>query len=63
MSKKKDTELQTAVRITGSAVERMDALAAQRSEPGARVTRADVHRLALYRGLDLLEAESRKSRR
>ena len=55
--KKEENEIQTAIRLPGLVLKRFDKLAGQLSVPGTKVTRADVHRQVIYRGLDKLEEE------
>jgi predicted DNA-binding protein len=58
--KEEETQVQTAIRIPESIVARFDKLAEQMSKPGMSISRADVHRQAIYRGLVELEKESKK---
>ncbi len=60
MTDKQEEQVQTAIRVPESMLGRLDRLAEKMSQPGLRVTRSEAHRLALYRGLALLEAESKK---
>lgn len=63
MSEKQQQEeqqVQVAIRFPESWLARLDRLAEKRSEPGMRVTRTEVLRLAVYRGLVELEAEAKK---
>ncbi len=53
-------QLQTAVRLSHETVERIDRLAERISQPGLTVTRSEALRLAILRGLDVLEAEQRR---
>lgn len=60
---KEETHVQTAFRLPESMIKRMDKLAERMSEPGRKVTRADVLRLSAFRGLEQLEeAEGKKKR-
>lgn len=60
-SHKPDTEMvQTAFKLEVSMLDRMDRLAEQMSQPGLELTRTDMARLALHRGLSVLEAERQK---
>jgi predicted DNA-binding protein len=62
MSDKNDEEqIQTAIRIPRSWLERFDKLAEQQSNPGMQISRADVHRQAIHRGL--FELEKKKSKK
>jgi predicted DNA-binding protein len=58
--KQEENHIQTAIRVPESLIERFDKLAQQLSVPGTQVTRADVHRQAIYRGLAELERENKK---
>jgi len=62
MSDKQEQQVQTAIRLPESLLDRVDKLAETMSQPGMRVTRAEVLRLAAYRGVDQLEAERKRSR-
>jgi len=53
--KKEEKQVQTAIRVPESVLERFDKIAEQKSTPGTQITRADVHREAIYLGLSLLE--------
>ena len=57
MNDKQEIQVQTAIRVPESLLDRVDKLAEQLSQPGMRVTRAEVLRLAAYRGVEQLEAE------
>lgn len=59
---KQEQQVQTAIRLPEALLERVDRLAESMSEPGMRVTRADVLRLAAHRGVDQLEGERKRSR-
>jgi predicted transcriptional regulator len=52
--------LQVAVRLPMPTVRRVDAIARSMTQPGLSVSRSEALRIALYRGLDALEAESGK---
>lgn len=51
---------QIAMRVTDALLERSDKIAERMSEPGMRVTRTEVLRLALHRGIAVLEVEKKK---
>jgi|SRR5580658_5621316 predicted DNA-binding protein len=53
-------QLQTAVRLSLATVARIDELAKQVSQPELTVTRSEALRLAILRGLEVLEAEQRR---
>lgn len=55
-------QVQTAIRLSGPFIARLDKLAEHMSRPGMRVTRTDVLRAAAHRGVDALEAEAKKKR-
>lgn len=56
--KEKEPQVQTAVRVPESWLVRLDRLAEKMSRPGMPVTRTEVLRLAMYRGIEGLERES-----
>lgn len=58
--KEEETQVQTAIRIPESWVVEFDKLAGLMSEPGRQASRADVHRMAIRRGLDVLAKEVKK---
>ena len=60
MSEKQEQTVQTAIRVPESWLTRLDKVAENMSQPGMRVTRTEVLRLAAYRGLEALEAEKKK---
>ena len=60
MNDKQEQQIQTAIRLPESVLDRADKVAERMSRPGMRVTRADVLRLATHQGLDQLEAEGKK---
>ena len=60
--KHQEQQVQTAIRVPESLLERVDKIAEAMSQPGMRVTRADVLRLATYRGVEQIEVERKKSR-
>ena len=58
---KPDTEMMpTVIRHPKSWLLRMDRVAEWMSQPGLRITRVDVLRIAIHQGLDQLEAEGKK---
>jgi predicted transcriptional regulator len=57
---KGEQHVQVAIRVPESVLERVDRIADKMSQPGMRVTRTDVLRLATYRGVEQLEAEQKK---
>lgn len=60
MNDKQEQQVQIAIRLPESELERADKLAGRMSRPGLRLTRADVLRLAFYQGMDQLESEGKK---
>lgn len=60
MADKQDPQVQTAIRLSESLLSRVDKLAVRMSQPGLRVTRAEVLRLAAFRGVATLETEGKK---
>lgn len=63
MNDKKEQRVQTAIRFPKALLERADKLAARMTQPGMNVMRADVLRMAAFRGIELLEAEGGKRAR
>ncbi len=63
MADKEENQTQTAIRIPDSLLERMDKLAEQMSKPGLQISRADVHRLGLFRGIGEMEKEKETKKR
>ena len=59
MPRPKDTQkdAQVTIVLSGEWLEEAERIAAAKSEPGLAVTRADVLRIAIRRGLDLLASE------
>lgn len=55
-----EKQVQTAIRVSESLLDRADKVADRMSRPGMRITRADVLRLAAHQGMDQLEAETKK---
>lgn len=60
MSDKQEQTIQTAIRLPESFMTRLDKIAEKMSQPGMKVTRIEVLRLAAYRGLTELEGEIKK---
>ena len=60
MSKKQKTQTQIAIRLPDSLLARIDDIAEYMSKAGIPVTRAEVHRLAVSRGVAELEADRKK---
>jgi predicted DNA-binding protein len=60
MSDKQETQTQTGIRLSDSLLGRVDKLVERMSEPGLQLTRADILRLAVFRGVEQLEAEKKK---
>jgi hypothetical protein len=52
-----------SVNVPGDWAEELEKLASAMSQPGIAITKADVHRAALRRGLDALAAEHLKGKR
>lgn len=50
-------EQQIAIRVPNAWVKRASALVSQVAQPGMNVTRTDVFRVAIARGLEAMEAE------
>lgn len=60
-SKQKEApQVQTALRLPEGLLDRIDALAKRMSQPGMVVTRAEILRVATFKGVELLEAEAEK---
>lgn len=57
MTVKSEEKIQTAVKMPKSWIGRFDAVAEAMAAPGANVNRSEAMRLAMYRGLETLEAE------
>jgi len=57
-----EEQVQTAIRLPQSLLVRLDKLAERMSQPGMKITRTEVLRLGLFRGVELLEAEGAKKR-
>jgi len=60
MSEKQDHQVQTAIRLSEALLARIDKIAERMSQPGMQVTRAEVLRLAAFRGVAAIEAEGKK---
>ena len=60
MVDKEENQVQTAVRLPESWLERIDRLAESMSKPGVPTTRAGAMRTALHLGLVELEKEAKK---
>lgn len=56
-------QTQTALRVLTSDVVAADELAKSMSQPGAQITRSQVLRMAIHRGIAQLVAESKKKAR
>jgi predicted DNA-binding protein len=59
-TKDSEEQVQTAIRLPQSLLDRLDRLAEKMSQPGMKITRTEVLRLALFKGVDQLEAEGKK---
>ena len=62
MTGKKEKHAPLAFRLDETTLKRLGKLAERVSQPGMQATRADALRIAVQRGLDELEAESRSKR-
>lgn len=62
MREKQEQQIQTAFRLPKTLLTRADKLVERMSQPGMKLTRADVVRAALFRGIEQLEAERGKKR-
>lgn len=60
MSEKQEQQVQTAIRLPESILERMDKIAIRMSRPGIRVTRTDALRAAVFEWVDRMEAEGKR---
>lgn len=60
---KSDLDSQVTIVLAGEWLEQAEALARARSRPGLNVTRSDVLRMALRKGLDALAAEHKAEKR
>lgn len=63
MNDKQEVQVQTAIRLPESLLARIDKVAEHMSEPGKRFTRAEVLRLAAFRGVEQLEGAAGKKKR
>lgn len=57
---KQQSTTQTAIRLPDDLLDRIDKIAARMSPQGVRVTRAEVHRRAVFLGVKQLEEETKK---
>jgi len=55
-----DEQVQTAIRIPKSWLQRLDKIAEEMNQPALRILRADALRIALHTGIEALEAKSKK---
>ncbi|HEY6461014.1 MAG TPA: hypothetical protein VIY73_12710 [Polyangiaceae bacterium] len=60
---KSEKDSQVTIVLSGEWLDEAQRLAEARSEPGLAVTRADILRIAIRRGLDALQAEAKPRRR
>ncbi len=60
---KSDKDSQVTITLPGAWLDDAQRIAEARSEPGLVVTRADVLRVALRRGLDAMAPEAKEKRR
>lgn len=49
-----------SIRLDPTLLQRMDKIADRMSQPGMRVTRTEVFRLAAFKGVEQLESEQKK---
>ena len=56
----REAQVQTGIRLPQTLVDRVDRIAASMSRPGLTLTRSDVLRMAVHKGVDQLEAEREK---
>ena len=59
-TERESNDVQVAIRLSSAWLERLDKLAERMSQPGIQLTRTDLHRVALHRGIELLESEGKK---
>ncbi len=59
---KTDLDSQVTLDLPGDWLEQAEALARTRSKPGFHVTRADMLRMALRKGLDVLAGEDKRKK-
>lgn len=57
-----ENDIQYAVRVPGSWLERLDKIAEHLSRPGIRVSRAEALRACAIHGIEHFEAEGKKKR-
>lgn len=62
MSAEKETQTQTGIRLPDSLLERIDKIAEKMSQPGLRITRAEVIRLFVTQGADRAEQGEKANR-
>jgi predicted DNA-binding protein len=60
VAKKDEPKEQIAIRLERATLKRLDALAQKLERPGESLTRADALRMALARGIEVLEADKGK---
>ena len=60
-SKPRDERVQTAIYLERSLIERADKLATKLTRPGMRFARADVIRMASFKGLEIMEGEQERA--
>lgn len=60
---KSDKDSQVTIVLPGAWLEEAQQIASAKSEPGLVITRSDVIRMALRRGLDSLTADESKAKR
>jgi hypothetical protein len=60
---KSEKDVQVTLALSSEWLEEAQRIAEARSEPGLNITRADVLRMSLRRGLDLLAAEVKRGGR
>lgn len=60
MTDKQDQQVQTAIRLPETLLDRVDKVAKRMSEPGFTVTRSDIIRQAIFIGVERLETEKKK---
>lgn len=55
--------IQTAIRLPRALLNRVDAISARMSVKGIEITRSDVLRISMFKGIDILESESKSKRK
>jgi len=60
MTDKQEQQVQTAMRVPESWIDRFDKIAERMSRPGMPVNRTEVMRLAMHRGLVEMEGEGKR---